>query len=448
MRAEEVEHKIRMLLQTLLDVPSESISPEAHLMNDLGADSWQYLEFRTELERIFGILIPDDEVDRLGSVRECAGLVQERLHVQGRSEEAEHISFQEGSARPWRSGDTYMKEDGTYFMELEVGIPLMGRCNLAETPLLKLVGELRWNHISRFSGVPSKDLSDETGERLYATFYYTEVRFPRKTPMAAFGENDRFTLVNTLQSYGNSIMDGYSFFYPASWPADKKVPLSTGAQAEHLGIPYIRTSNIFVKMLQGASWLKKSRPAQPGVHSIPKVAEIPETYDLIKRAGEEGRFTRPPDRFSQLTPERLRIDYAIDPDRDLNGVGLLYYANYSMILDIAERRLFSEKLPIPVSHDLLDTRTLVSRETAYLSNAHQSDSIEIYVDVWMENPFLSGHPDPENHPIRMMLNYEMFRRSDGRKMLVSTAEKEIFGKTLKDAGMLDTLEKLASPQLA
>ena len=61
----------------------------------------------------------------------------------------------------------------------------------------------------------------------------------------------------------------------------------------------------------------------------------------------------------------------------------------------------------------------------------------------MENPFLSGHPAPEMAPIRLFMNYEMSRRSDGRKMLVSSAEKVIFGKTLEDADMLEPLKKLA-----
>lgn len=261
--------------------------------------------------------------------------------------------------------------------------------------------------------------------------------------MASFGENDRFTVVNTLQSYGNSIVDGFSFFYPASWPDEKKIPLQSVEQALEIGVPCIRSSNIFVKMLQGASWLKKSRPAQAGMDYVPKVAEVPETYAFIKTAGAEGRFRTPPETYSRLSPERLRVDYPIEPDRDLNGVGLLYYANYSMILDIAERRILPERLLIPLSHDLLDLRTVVSRESAYLSNARQSDSIEVFLDVWMENPFLTGHPAPDMSPIRLFMNYEMFRRSDGRKMVVSSAEKVIFGVTLEEAGLLEALEKLS-----
>jgi hypothetical protein len=46
-------------------------------------------------------------------------------------------------------------------------------------------------------------------------------------------------------------------------------------------------------------------------------------------------------------------------------------------------------------------------------------------------------------PIRLFMNYRMVRRSDGRKMSVSQAEKVIFGKTLEDADLLEPLKKLA-----
>lgn len=445
-QVEQVENRIEILLRKILDLPDGSISSEAHIMEDLGADSWQYLEFRTELERIFRITIPDAEVDRLATVRESTGLVQEYIKQDmpespaGRVETATSVA---GDKRAWRSGYSYVGEDRAYYVDLELGIAHLGRLNFTETPMLKLIGELRWNHIGHFTKVPSKQLVDETGDRLYATFYYVDINFPRKTPMASFGENDRFTVVNTLQSYGNSIMDGYSFFYPASWPADKKVPLNSGKQAHDMGIPYVRSSNIFVKMLQGASWLKKSRPAQAGADNIPKIAEVPDSYPRIKKANEDGRLWSAPEHYSLLSPKPLSLEYQIVPDQDLNGVGLLYFANYSMILDIAERKLLSEQPIIPINHDLLDLRTVVSRENAYLSNAHQSDSIKVIINVWIENPFLTDNPAPEMSPIRLFLNYEMYRRSDGRKMVVSSAEKVIFGKTLEEAGMLEDLKRLA-----
>lgn len=443
MDAHQLEQRIRSILGKILEMDLRLADPDAHIMEDLGADSWQYLEFRNDLETAFRVTVPDSEVDRLSTLRSCAGLVSELLAPQSGAGQAEDASQDRQEKRNWKGG-TCVGADGALYTDLEIGMAMTGRNHLAESPLMKFVGELRWNHISEFTGIPSRKLCDETGERLYATFFYVETRFPRETPLAAFGENDRFTVVSTLKSFGNSILDGYHFFYPAGWPEDRKVPLLNGRQALDLGIPYVRTSNIFVKMLQGASWLKKSRPAQKGMDDIPRLAEIPDSYGKIKQADADDRFRPPPEGYTCLTPEPAKIEYAIEPDRDLNGVGLLYFANYPMILDIAERRCLRDKTLLPFPEEMIDLRTLSNRESAYLGNAHQSDSIEVWIDVWMENPFLLGHPAPEMSPVRMFFNYRMFRRSDGRKILVSTAEKIVFGKTLEEAGLLDPLERLAA----
>ncbi len=332
---------------------------------------------------------------------------------------------------------------GTMFTELELGMSHTGRNNLAETPLLKVVGDLRWLHMARLTGVDSRDVKDDQLNRLYATFFYVDVVFPERTPMAHFGENDHFTLVNTIQSVeNNSMLDGYHFLYPAEWPDEKKVALPDGASAVKLGIPYVRTSNTFVLMFQGASWLKKGVPAHPGMSKLPRAKEFFDSYTMMMNAHENGRFKVPPKTYSPLNDERMHTTYQPLPDRDLNGVGLLYFANYPTILDLAERELLSSKTRIKLDHHLLDLRTVVRRQSAYLSNVTPDDSVDVYLDAWIENPWLRVARGPSN-PIRLFLNFEMYRRSDRRKMMVSTVEKVIFGKSLEDAGLMDELKSLA-----
>jgi probable biosynthetic protein (TIGR04098 family) len=336
-----------------------------------------------------------------------------------------------------------IERDGALHVDVEIGMPLTGKANLAETPLLKLVGDIRWKHIAQLLRTGSKQLVDDTGQRLYATFFYVEVGFPEETPMAYFGENDRFTIVNTLKFHDDAIADGYHFFYPADWPEHRKVALPDGQEALELGIPFVRTSNAFVRMVQGASWLKKASPVQLGRSHLASAAGVSDSYNRLLKVSQEDRFRDPPAAFSPLTPGRVRHTYAPDPDRDLNGVGLLYFANYSMVLDVVERAALTERAAIRLSHELLDWRTVVRRESAFLCNIVPSDSIEVLLEAWIENPFLSPPGSRELKPIRLFLNYEMYRRSDGRKMLVSTAEKMIFGKTLEDAELLGALEKVA-----
>ncbi len=336
-----------------------------------------------------------------------------------------------------------LADSGTLFVDVEIGMPHTGRNNLAETPLLKLVGDIRWLHIAALSGIRSKEVVDEMGQRLYATFFFVEVAFPERTPMAHFGENERFTIVNTLCTHQNATVDGYHFLYPESFPDDKKLPLENGDEALALGVPFVRTSNAFVRMVEGSSWLKKGTPVHAGMDRIPQLSRAPSSYSLMLRANDRGQFRLPGNTFSPLTPGRVRFEYRPQPDRDLNGVGLLYFANYPMVLDLAERALLPEAAIVPLSHDLLDLRTVVSRRSAYLCNIAPSDVVDVQLEAWIENPFLHKPSSGSSDPIRLFLNYEMFRRSDGRKMMVSTAEKVIHGTSPADAGLMDALHNQA-----
>ncbi|HEX5136399.1 MAG TPA: LnmK family bifunctional acyltransferase/decarboxylase [Planctomycetota bacterium] len=438
---DEILARIQGMLTGILGAPAEKIRPDARLLKDLGADSWQYLEFRTEIERVFGVVVPDTAVNRLGTPKQAAGLVAELLDA-GRPA-ARVAEAAPAPAHADRGADARLLADGRYAVDLEVGLPLMGRNNLGETPLLKVLGAMRWDHMRRLTGVPSRRLTDESGERLLPTFYYVKIRFPRERPLAFYGENDRITVVNTLQSYGGAILDGFSFLYPADWAAERKTAFLTGEQAEAAGVPYVRTSNIFVKRVEGAGKLRNARPVQKEMANLPQAADVPSTYALLRKATEEGRFVAPPPHSTRLTPERGTVRYEIDPDRDLNALGLLYFANYPAILDTAERSVLSKAPVLPIPADLLDARTVVYREIAYLANAHASDPIDVHVDAWIENPFLGDHPTPTLAPVRLLLNYEMRRLSDGEKMLVSTAEKVVTGRTLLDSGLLDRLRDLA-----
>ena len=163
--------------------------------------------------------------------------------------------------------------------------------------------------------------------------------------------------------------------------------------------------------MPGAEWLKRSSPAGSAFAAIPQAASSPDAADLVKAAREDGYFSRPAPGFEPLTDGPVTTEYRIVPDRDLNGAGLLYFANYPMILDICEREALSPLIP----EDMLDRRTIVRRRSAYLNNAASHDTLVVETEAWLKR-------GPET---RLFVNARMSRRSDGRLMIVSTAEKAI-----------------------
>ncbi len=60
--------KVKDVIIDKLGVEEESIKPEAHFVNDLGADSLDTVELIMEFEEEFSIEIPDDDAEKITTV--------------------------------------------------------------------------------------------------------------------------------------------------------------------------------------------------------------------------------------------------------------------------------------------------------------------------------------------------------------------------------------------
>ena len=61
--------KVKDVIIDKLGVEEDSIKPEAHFVNDLGADSLDTVELIMEFEEEFGIEIPDDDAEKITTVQ-------------------------------------------------------------------------------------------------------------------------------------------------------------------------------------------------------------------------------------------------------------------------------------------------------------------------------------------------------------------------------------------
>jgi probable biosynthetic protein (TIGR04098 family) len=238
--------------------------------------------------------------------------------------------------------------------------------------------------------------------------------------MASFGENDRLTVVSSMARYGTSMVDGISYLVPR--PAAAAVPYASLRQAVEAGVPAVRLSNIFVRQFVGAQWLKKGRPAHPDFARIPVSADPPDSYEATKEAERAGAFEVPGSGWIPMTAGAVQCEYRLVPDRDLNGAGLVYFANYPMFLDICERDVLAGAR-LPLSHEALDRRTVIHRRSAYLNNASSRDTLRIEIEPWARTAESGLH---------LHVNARMFRRSDGRLMMVSTVRKLVPASAIDD----------------
>ncbi|MBE7079773.1 MAG: acyl carrier protein [Clostridiales bacterium] len=64
--------KIQAMLAESLNLPLEKVTPDAKIVDDLGADSLDVVELLGQLESEYGIMIPDEEVESLITVADVA----------------------------------------------------------------------------------------------------------------------------------------------------------------------------------------------------------------------------------------------------------------------------------------------------------------------------------------------------------------------------------------
>ena len=72
--------KIQAMLAEALNLPIEKVTPDAKIVDDLGADSLDVVELLSQLEEEYGIIIPDDQAENLATVADVANAIESLMN--------------------------------------------------------------------------------------------------------------------------------------------------------------------------------------------------------------------------------------------------------------------------------------------------------------------------------------------------------------------------------
>jgi len=75
-----IEDKVKEILVAQLNVKPEQITPQARIVEDLGADSLDTIELVMAFEEEYGIEIPDEKAERLRTVGDVIKYLTEMLN--------------------------------------------------------------------------------------------------------------------------------------------------------------------------------------------------------------------------------------------------------------------------------------------------------------------------------------------------------------------------------
>lgn len=74
-----VEDKVKQIIVEELGVDESEVTANARFIDDLGADSLDTVELVMRFEEDFGIEIPDEDAEKITSVREAVSYIEQAL---------------------------------------------------------------------------------------------------------------------------------------------------------------------------------------------------------------------------------------------------------------------------------------------------------------------------------------------------------------------------------
>ena len=237
------------------------------------------------------------------------------------------------------------------------------------------IGDWTWDAVSELCGVDVLRARTEAGDPTYLSFYYYRIRggrtFHLRTP--SFGDTLRIT--TRLYDFGSeSVL--------ALHRIDRG---DDSLRVENLNRWISRggRSNETLVRASPVGFTHRHLPTLPADRS-PRVA-----CGIARTA----RTFQTDTRYVDASPPR-RLLYPVDPSRDLNGVGLLYFASYFSIVD---RALLDLYRGLGRGDAAFLDRVVVDQQLCYLGNA-DADCV-IAIDVRHR----SDRADPTSEVVDVVL---------------------------------------------
>lgn len=77
-----VEQRVKRAISQMIGVDEPVLSNEKKFVQDLGADSLDWVQIVMELEEEFEIEIPDEDAEKIHTIQECIDYIKVRADVE------------------------------------------------------------------------------------------------------------------------------------------------------------------------------------------------------------------------------------------------------------------------------------------------------------------------------------------------------------------------------
>ncbi len=303
---------------------------------------------------------------------------------------------------------------------------------LSEVEFLKILAAYQWESIARVLGRRPSQITSLQKERLYGSVIDTELRFADQHSQELLGEDATIHVRNRVRFFAKKFVEGLFVIDHAPISDGLLETVKRREDLPSLGLSWACMTNAFIARAGGNLRLKVFKPEGADEIALPELEQPPAGIREQARVQGSGAIAPLDDDDARGVPldDRggERIVYAIVPESDLNGAGLVYFARYEAMMNYGERVFLCEHLAIPVSTELVAHFSTEHRKVFFFANASPSDRVEVRVAASLFAPGSFAAPPaslPYRVPFKLLFRIDLYRSSDRVLMASSLVRKSL-----------------------
>lgn len=258
------------------------------------------------------------------------------------------------------------------------------------------LGDWTWDAVSAACGTNVYDAREPGGAPVYLSFYYFRIRGSRRFNPQRITFGDRLQVASAVfQQTSESVLTLHRVRKErdAADPAPIDAAPTDTASADTAPIDpgefYAAADEDCLYVENFNRWIARGRPDSNRdlVRSSPVGFEYRHLPALPPRFSPRVACAQARDQLAfehntrplRLPDEPFRVSYRVDASRDLNAVGLLYFASYFSIVDWALLRLWRR---LGRGDRAFLRRAVLDQRMCYLGNADADAALEITLTRW------------------------------------------------------------------
>jgi probable biosynthetic protein (TIGR04098 family) len=310
--------------------------------------------------------------------------------------------------------------------------PPLGK--LSEVEFWKHLASFQWESIAGLLGRPVREICNDAGERLYASFINVELNLGEHHSLERLGEGCHIRIKNRVNVFAGRFIEGL-FVFDDQPIADHRLDgVEKRSDLESLGLPWAYMSNAFIAPTSGNVKLMVFKPEGMDSVTVPELEQTPVGIADQRRAQSTGAIEAFPD-SPEPEPLAVRsnrrddlISYSILPESDINGAGLVYFARYPAMMNYGERIFLSRHLEHPLSSQLNAFLSTERRRCYYFANASPGDTAQVAVTAGLLPPGTASAATSASRyrtPLKLGFRIDLYRASDMVLMASSLVRKSL-----------------------